>query len=285
MSARRYTEGKLRFDLIPKEFKEALALVYTIGAEKYTIRDGEGNIIDDGANNWRRGFSWMQTLSAAYRHLHKFEKGEDFDEDYPEELVKKYGKTLHLANAAWGIASLITFYKIHPQGDDRLHKYLSRPKIGLDVDEVLADWVGHWTAHHGQEIPEAWNFDRHIKAKFEELQDDKDFWLSIPAKVRPMDIGFEPHCYVTSRSVPQSWTEEWLDKNGFPQVPVYSIGHGVSKVETVRASGCDIFVDDRFDNFVELNKAGICCYLFDAKHNSRYDVGYKRIKDLRELTM
>ena len=59
------------------------------------------------------------------------------------------------------------------------------------------------------------------------------------------------------------------------------VGH--SKVDIIKESGIEIFVDDRFDNFVELNKAGICCYLFDAPHNRRYDVGYKRIKSLKEL--
>ena len=40
---------------------------------------------------------------------------------------------------------------------------------------------------------------------------------------------------------------------------------------------------DSFENFVELNNAGICCFLFDAPHNRRYYVGYKRITSLRKL--
>ena len=97
------------------------------------------------------------------------------------------------------------------------------------------------------------------------------------------DINFEPHCYITSRSIPKEWTEEWIDKNGFPTMPVYSVGFGESKVEVAKKSGIDIFVDDRYENFVELNNGGICTYLFDAPHNQRYDVGYKRIKSLKEL--
>jgi len=99
----------------------------------------------------------------------------------------------------------------------------------------------------------------------------------------PSDIGFEPHCYITSRSIPQEWTEEWIDKNGFPTMPVYTVGHKESKIDVAKKSGIDIFVDDRYENFVELNNAGICCYLFDAPHNRRYQVGHKRIKSLREL--
>ena len=41
--ARRYNSGKLKYNLIPASFLKELARVYTIGAEKYTIRDDEGN--------------------------------------------------------------------------------------------------------------------------------------------------------------------------------------------------------------------------------------------------
>ena len=37
----------------------------------------------------------------------------------------------------------------------------------------------------------------------------------------------------------------------------------------------------RFDNFVELNRAGICTYLMDAPHNQYYQVGHRRIYDLK----
>jgi 5'(3')-deoxyribonucleotidase len=157
------------------------------------------------------------------------------------------------------------------------------PKIGLDIDEVLSDWVGHWTKYHNQDIPEFWHFDRYADEKFDALKEDKEFWLSIPVKTPPESIPFEPHCYITSRSIPKEWTEEWLDKNGFPAVPVYKVERKDSKVKVAIESGIEIFVDDRFENFVELNNAGICCFLFDAPHNRRYNVGYKRIKSLTEL--
>ena len=289
--ARRYNKGKTRFELIPSKALEDLADVYTRGAHKYTIyknKDGQEiqgkdvdlsevsnfEVIDDGADNWRKGLPWLQTLGSIKRHISAFEKGEDVD---PELGTK------HLANAAWGLFTLLEYYKIAPHFDDRNHGYLSRPKVGLDIDEVLADWVGHWTSRHGLEVPETWNFDRDISAKFELLREDKEFWLSIPVKTKASDIGFEPHCYITSRSIPVEWTKEWLDKNGFPTMPVYCVGFGESKVEVAKASGIDWFVDDRYENFVELNKAGICTYLFDAPHNQRYDVGYKRIKSLKQL--
>jgi uncharacterized HAD superfamily protein len=66
-------------------------------------------------------------------------------------------------------------------------------------------------------------------------------------------------------------------------MPVYCVPYNASKVEIAKESGIDIFVDDRFENFVELNSAGICCYLFDAPHNRRYDVGHKRLYSLKDL--
>jgi len=258
----RFNQGKIRYDLIPQYAQEQYARVLTKGSEKYTER------------NWEKGMDWSVVIASLKRHVAAFERGEDFD--------KETG-LLHTAHVMCNAAFLTQYYKIYPQGDNRPHKYLNAPKIGLDIDEVLADWVGHWTKKHGQEAPETWNFDRNISDKFEALADDKDFWLSIPVKTKPEDIHFEPHCYITSRSIPVEWTEEWLDKNGFPTMPVYSVGLEESKIEVAKRSGIDIFVDDRFENFVELNNAGICCYLFDALHNRRYDVGHKRIKSLREL--
>lgn len=258
----RFNEGKIRHDLVPQFAQQQYAKVLTKGSEKYKER------------NWELGMRWSKVIASLKRHLEAFELGEDFD---------KESGLLHTSHIMCNAAFLTEYYKIYPQGDDRPHKYLNTPKIGLDIDEVLADWVGHWTKHHGQEIPENWNFDRNIAEKFELLNNDKDFWLSIPVKTIPQSIPFEPHCYITSRSIPIEWTMEWLDKNGFPQMPVYSIGHGASKVDVAKKSGIEIYVDDRYENFVELNKNGICCFLFDAPHNQRYEVGFKRIKSLEDL--
>lgn len=262
-SGLRLNEGKTRYDLNPVYAVEQMAKVMTKGSEKYA------------PHNWELGMAWSKCLASAKRHIAAIERGEDFD---PETGL------LHSAHAMTNMAFLTEYYKIYPQGDDRNHLYLHMPKIGLDVDEVLADWVGHWTKRFGQVRPETWNFDRNIMAKFEILKDDKEFWMSIPVKTRPQDIHFEPHCYITSRIIPKEWTEEWLDRNGFPTMPVYSVPMFESKIDCIKASGVEVFVDDRFENFVEINNAGICCYLFDAPHNQRYNVGHKRIKSLLELT-
>ena len=258
----RFNQGKKRFDLVHPWAHEQMVNVLTRGAEKYAER------------NWERGMTWSNVIASLKRHLNAIEKGEDYDPETGE---------LHAAHLACNAHFLTAYYKIYPQGDDRPHPYLNRPKIGLDIDEVIADWVGAWTEKYGIVTPEFWNFDPHIKEKMDLVKDDKDFWLSIKPKINPKDLPFEPHCYITSRSIPQEWTEEWIAKNGFPTMPVYSIDFNHSKVDVAKESGIDIFVDDRYENFVELNNAGICTFLMDAPHNQRYDVGYKRIKNLKDL--
>lgn len=260
--ALRYNKGKLRYDLQHPIATRGLVEVLTSGAEKYEER------------NWEKGMSWTSVLASMKRHIAAFEMGEDYDPETGH---------LHVDHIQCNAHFLSSYYKIAPQYDDRRHKYLKGLKIGLDIDDVLADWVKHWTKHHGSEVPETWNFDRNIKEKFDALKNDKEFWTSIPVKTFPSDIGFEPHCYITSRSIPIEWTQEWLDNNGFPTMPVYCVPFNKSKVEVAKQSGIDIFVDDRFENFVELNRAGICTYLFDAPHNKRYNVGHKRIYSIEEL--
>lgn len=284
--AKRYNKGKLRYELISPTLLKELAKVYTMGAEKYTDYDEEGNIVDDGADNWRKGQLWKGQISSIIRHLEKFRDGEDFDMDWPKELLDKYGPTYHIANAAWGIGCLLEYYKTHPELDNRNHAYLNPKKIGLDIDEVLAQWTPAWCKCWHIPEPSSWFFDRNIMQRFKEMEETQildEFYLSLEVLTKPEDIPFEPYCYVTSRPVKSEISEQWLDANGFPHRPVYTVETGKSKVEIIKSLNLDIFVDDRFDNFVELNKAGICCYLFDAPHNQRYDVGYKRIKSLKDI--
>lgn len=76
------------YALIPWEAMDEVARVYNAGAEKYA------------AHNWRRGYEWSKSFSAACRHLFAFWRGEDRDPELG---------TLHLANAAFHILGMITF--------------------------------------------------------------------------------------------------------------------------------------------------------------------------------
>lgn len=268
-SGKRYNEGKLRYDLLHPDAQKGIVEVLTSGAEKYSER------------NWEEGMPWSKCIASLKRHLAAIEAGEDYD---------KESGLLHIDHLQCNAHFLSAYYRIYPQGDDRPHKYLRDIRIGLDIDEVLCDWVGAWVQHFKMDVPDNWYFDRNILEKFEEMRKSgelDEFYLHLCPKVSPKDMPFEPYCYITSRPVDKHITERWLDHYGFPARPVYAVGVRESKVDAAINAGLrpgiDIFVDDRYENFVELNRAGICTYLFDAPHNQRYNVGHKRIKSLNEL--
>lgn len=261
----RFNNGKLRYDLIHPQAQEGLVRVLTKGAEKYAPK------------NWEKGMDWSIVLASMKRHIAAFEKGEDYDPETGE---------LHVDHIQCNAHFLSAYYQIHPKGDNRTLPYTRKVKIGLDIDEVLCNWVGPWCERHGYDIPSSWHFSYSNKNHFEDLQasgEITEFYMDLPAKIDPSDIPFEPHCYITARSVNQEITKAWLLKNGLPAAPVHSIGFGQSKVQVALESGIDIFVDDSYDNFVDLRNAGIACFLYDAPHNRRYNVGYYRVTSLQEL--
>lgn len=220
--------------------------------------------------------SWKTLLSKLNFHLIAVENCHDYHTD----------GVLHSVYIQYYSSILTEYYLHHPMGDDRSHKYLVAPKIGLDIDEVLADWVTSWIEYYDLKRPTTWYLDRFIVKRFEEMKSKgilDDFYLSLKPKIKPEEIPFEPICYITSRPVDTEVTKKWLEKHGFPMRDVHTVGYNESKIDIAKKAGVEVFVDDRYDNFVEFNKNNICCYLMDAPHNQRYNVGFKRIKSLKEL--
>lgn len=257
----RYNDGKPMYNLLTPKAMGELAKVLTEGAKKYA------------PNNWQRGMSWNSVLDSLVRHLEAFKRGEDYDSETG---------LLHMGHVLCNAMFLTEYYNIYPQGDDRAVSYLQPKRIGLDIDDVIADTVKHVMEREGWEVkPTSFN-DPRFKKVFNRLRKDKEFWLSIPPKYE--SLPFDPCCYITSRSIPQEWTQEWLDKHLFPQAPLYSTS-GSSKGEILKGLDIDIFVDDNYENFVEINNSGVFCYLMTASHNSKYDVGHRRINSLNEINL
>lgn len=258
----RYNQGKLRLDLLPENALRDVAKVFTMGAEKY------------GDNNWRRGMRWNNVVASLERHLSAFKRGEDFD---PESGLP------HISHLVANGLFLGEYYTIYPQGDDRIGQWINHPKIGLDIDDVLADFCGAYSKKRGLPEPKFWAWSYEMRKDIGDAKGWEEFLSGLPPKIMPDEMPFEPVCYITSRSVPTKVTERWIESNRFPCVPVITVGHGESKVDAAKNAGVEVFVDDRYETFIEMNTAGICCYLMDMPHNARYDVGYRRIKSLMEL--
>jgi 5'(3')-deoxyribonucleotidase len=263
----RYNENKIRYDLLEPFAINELAKVFSKGAEKYEAR------------NWEKGMSWSSVLASLKRHISAWENGEDKD---PESQL------LHMGHVAWNALCLLSYYKLYPKGDDRRHKYLVQPKVGLDIDEVLCDFTQGWADVYDDVSarPTSWYYDRNMLQRFEDMRAAgtlDDFYRNLKPKIDPNTLPFEPRCYVTSRPVRTEVTIEWLDKHGFPRVPVHTVGLGEDKSTVLKEAGVDVFIDDSFNNFVNINKSGILCYLWDAPHNARFDVGFKRIYSFDEV--
>jgi hypothetical protein len=263
----RFNKGKLRYDLVhPKAFEDFVQ-VLTDGAVKYYDR------------NWERGLSWNSVLASLKRHIAAIEMGEDYD--------KESGR-LHIAHAACNVHFLNAYYYIFPQGDDRPKNFLKLPKICLDIDGVLADWTSAWNKLYPEisATPTSWYLDRNVGKRFDDMRNKgtlNDFYMNIEPLINPKDLPFEPHCYITSRPVLKVISEEWLDKYGFPAKPVYSVDIRESKIEHAKNAGVEIFIDDSFENFVELNNAGIFTYLYTQPWNLKHDVGHMRLNSLNDL--
>lgn len=258
----RYNTGKIRTDLIPAFATKQIAHVFTEGAKKYAPR------------NWEKGMPWSEVLQSLERHTLRFKEGEDID---PETGL------LHVAQIAANAMFLTEYYKIYPEGDNRVLPPMRYKRIGLDIDDVLADFCGAFTSKFNLPIPESWAFHRNFMSMYKEVCEDKEFWLNIKPLCNPSDMPFEPVAYVTSRDIPTEWTEEWLDKMGFPTVPVYTVGITVSKLEVIQSLNLDMFVDDKYDTFIELTNAGIYTRLYTANHNKRYNVGHRRLDSLSDI--
>lgn len=272
----RFNEGKLRYDLLPTYATEQQARIMTKGSFKYAPR------------NWEKGMPWTSVVASLKRHLAAWEKGEDYDPESGE---------LHMAHVLVNASFLVEYYKLFPWGDDRPTSIKKNYKIGLDIDGVLADMTGSFynylidTKRTTKTYDDfcknlSWNLmymdgNAGCKDIWEELSHNKNFWLNMKRLNDP--LSFDPYCYITSRSIPKEWVAEWIEKVKLPVKPIYVIPFNTSKVEVAKQAGIDIYVDDRWENFVELNNAGILTFLYDQSWNRDHEVGFRRIKKLDDL--
>lgn len=84
----RFDGDKVRWDLLPFDALEQVAMVATYGAKKYAPK------------NWELGMSWSRMFGSIMRHLAARMRGEIMD---PESGLP------HLAHAAWNAMALLSY--------------------------------------------------------------------------------------------------------------------------------------------------------------------------------
>ena len=155
--------------------------------------------------------------------------------------------------------------------------------IYIDIDGVIADFSTHLFNYlniKDKSKPTQWN-DVRVIDNFHLIENDIDFWLSIPTLPTPSLEFISGYC--TARPIPSEITEKWLELNGFQKRKVITVGYNNSKLDALKEVGCEVFLDDSPHNFAELNKGGIKTYLFDATYNKNVDDKGLRVKTIDEF--
>jgi len=103
---KRFNKGKSAVEQIPYEAEEAIGNVFLYGEQKY------------GKDNWKDGLPFTQFLGCAKRHIGKFSKGIDLD----DESVQNGYNLHHIALAATNLLMLLWMIQNRPDLDDRWKK-------------------------------------------------------------------------------------------------------------------------------------------------------------------
>jgi len=159
---------------------------------------------------------------------------------------------------------------------------MNKPKIYLDIDDVIVNWQKAYSDKYNTSEPKRWQYGKYFKDRLQLLRKEKQFWLNIELKNKP---NFIPNGFVSARAIPKKWTYELLKKYNIPgRSNITQVNWGHSKVEILKEIGCEIFVDDNIKTFKECNSNGIFCLLMDASTNKHIKTDY-RIYDLNIKTI
>lgn len=90
--------------------------------------------------------------------------------------------------------------------------------------------------------------------------------------------------YVTARKPKyKEVTQNWFAKKGLPQAPLYLLGSHY-KVDHAKFLNCHIFIEDRYENAVQIAEAGFQVLLIDCSYNRQSVVpGIQRVSNWKEI--
>jgi len=176
--------------------------------------------------------------------------------------------------------------------------------ICIDIDGTITEpyyWLELANKYFGKnikpsdvtkyEIHEVLNIPREDYLKFYELYREH---MHIESDLREdakqiLSILKQLHniSYVTARDVAlREITVEWFTKHGLPQAELYLLGTHY-KVDQAKELKCHIFIEDRYENAIQLALAGFKVLLIDCTYNQRILIpGITRVfswKDIYEV--
>lgn len=160
--------------------------------------------------------------------------------------------------------------------------YFSNPRIGLDLDELLVDFLGGFSDWTKIDYRQVKNFE--FSYSNTKIIDSlpPEFWLNLKPLIKPEDLNFLPVAYITKRKFDEEITKNWIEKNGFPCKKVYHVREE-SKFNACLEAKLDYYIDDSIFNFQDLNSKGIKTFLMDSPHNRQFDVGEDRVYNIKDL--
>lgn len=100
-------------------------------------------------------------------------------------------------------------------------------------------------------------------------------------------LGHDVH-FVTARGFfahadeIRQWTKEWVQKY-FPTLPPHKLWFAQDKGVVAKIINATHAIDDRFDNVLVLDKAGVKAYIMTQPHNAHIEIGQRRVSDVPEF--
>ena len=157
-------------------------------------------------------------------------------------------------------------------------------RISTDIDGVLADFDSAYLKRFKKWPNHDWAITRNVANI---LIYERKFWLNLPVL---NTLEFTPRLYCSARVNPKRWSKQYLRDHNFPEAPLYQVpGYKLSKAKTLKGR-CDVHIEDSIKNFLDLNRQGIPCLLYNNEVNKHfgpilriYSLDYDEIEDVYNL--
>lgn len=183
-----------------------------------------------------------------------------------------------------------------------------RRHIGVDIDGVLADYVGAFCdlclVHTGKRIPRiatTWDWHRQeggITAAQDEaislyIKENPMFWHSLEAlpeaqeALSKLDTLAADHSiyFITKRPAnAKFWTEMWLSTKGVDNPTVLVVTRDGLKGKLAAALDIDLFLDDKADNCLDVYRSlppGASVYLYSQPWNTAAQEDWREEKGVK----